>query len=170
LTNDENKIQLTKLILSVWSNDEFDANCQKRKDIVISEGHAHCLESDDQQHTRVQEIQFLYSNQEETDSRVVLYYKYAHDQGYENVRVCSPDSDVFFILLHHTPTLSCTILFDTGCDNNKRLINMTELVAKFIQEYCTALTALHVFTHCDSTSAFKGIGKVKPIKILQTYP
>ena len=47
---------------------------------------------------------------------------------------------------------------------------MTELVADFTQEYYTALTALHAFTRCDSTSAFKGNGKVKPIKLLQKHP
>ena len=32
---------------------------------------------------------------------------------------------------------------------------------------CTALMSLHAFTHCDMTSAFKGVGKVRPIKLLQ---
>ena len=31
---------------------------------------------------------------------------------------------------------------------------------------CTALLSLHAFTRCDSTSAFRGIGKVRPIKRL----
>ena len=114
-----------------------------------------------------EQIQSLYSNQEETDSRVVLYCKYAQDNGYEYVRVRSPDSDVFFVLLHHVTPLSCNIIFDTRTGNNKRLINMTNFVENLTQEYCTTLTALHAFTHCDSTSAFKGIGKVKPIKVMQ---
>ena len=32
---------------------------------------------------------------------------------------------------------------------------------------CSALLGLHSFTGCDTTSAFRGIGKVKPIKMLQ---
>ena len=47
---------------------------------------------------------------------------------------------------------------------------MTNFVENLAQEYCTALTALHTFTHCDSISAFKGIGKVKPIKVMQKNP
>jgi hypothetical protein len=35
------------------------------------------------------------------------------------------------------------------------------------QELCTARLGLHVFTRYDTTSAFKGIGKVKSIKTLQ---
>ena len=30
--------------------------------------------------------------------------------------------------------------------------------------------ALHAYTRCDTTSAFKGIGKVKPIKVIQKMP
>jgi hypothetical protein len=33
-----------------------------------------------------------------------------------------------------------------------------------------SILGLHAFTRCDTTSAFKGIGKVKPIKTLQKSP
>ena len=29
---------------------------------------------------------------------------------------------------------------------------------------------MHAFSHCDSTSADKGVGKIKPIKLLQKLP
>ena len=171
LTNDENKLQLTRLVLRVWSDDEVADKYKNRKLILIAEGHAYSFKSDDQtQHTIVQELTSLYSNQEETDSRVVLYCKYAREHGYEHVRVHSPDTDIFFILIQHAKTLPCTIYFDTGTGNNKRLINITELVADYTQEYCTALTAVHAYSHCDSTSAFKGVGKIKHVKILQKLP
>ena len=32
------------------------------------------------------------------------------------------------------------------------------------------MLALHAYTRCDTTSAFKGIGKVKPIRVLQKKP
>ena len=38
------------------------------------------------------------STQEETDSLVILYLKYDKEKEYENVKVRSPDSDVFFYL------------------------------------------------------------------------
>ena len=46
---------------------------------------------------------------------------------------------------------------------------MAVLVKYLKPEYCTAITALHIFTRCESTSVSKGIGKLKPIKMLQTY-
>ena len=38
------------------------------------------------------------------------------------------------------------------------------------QLYCSALLGLHAFSGCDSTSAFKGKGKVKPMKVMQQKP
>jgi hypothetical protein len=78
---------------------------------------------------------------------------------------------MFFILLHYALELQgVTILFDTGTGNKKRLIDITKLAQQYQQELCTARLGLHAFTRCDATSAFKGIGKVKPIKTLQMSP
>jgi hypothetical protein len=63
-----------------------------------------------------------------------------------------------------------TILFDTGTGNKNRLIDITKLAQQYQQELCTPLLGLHAFTRFDTTSAFKGIGKVKPINTLQKSP
>ena len=55
----------------------------------------------------------MYSNQEETDTKIILYCAYAQQQGYDAVQIRSPGSDVFFIALHHALNLEITILFDT---------------------------------------------------------
>ena len=47
------------------------------------------------------------------------------------------------------------------------MINITDLAKANSPDYCTSLMALHAYSGCDTTSAFKGIGKVKPIKILE---
>jgi len=62
------------------------------------------------------------------------------------------------------------ILFDTGTGNKQRLINITELAEGYTQNHCTALMCLHAYTRCDTTSAFKGVGKVRPLKTLQKTP
>ena len=45
------------------------------------------------------------------------------------------------------------------------MTNLSELAKTYTQEHSTELLGLHAFIECDSTSAFKGIGKKKPIKI-----
>jgi len=171
LTNDENKTQFISLLCTVWSSPANASKLQGRSVILICEGTAYQLTSEDGETTEKKEIETLRSTQEETDSRVVLYCMYGKDKGYQYIRIKSPDSDVFFILLHYALTLKdVVILFDTGTGNKQRLINITELAEGYTQNHCTALMCLHAYTRCDTTSAFKGVGKVRPLKALQKTP
>ena len=80
----------------------------------------------------------------------------------------SPDSDLFFILLHYVLDLQpLEILLDTGMGYHRRLINISELASGFGQEFCTVLLAFYVFTGEDTNSAFKGKGKITPLKKIQ---
>ena len=74
--------------------------------------HVYLLESEDGMTVRKTKIPEIFSDQEETDTRVILYC--APKQGYETVRIRSPESDIFFILLHHASKFDIKILFDTG--------------------------------------------------------
>ena len=101
---------------------------------------------------------------------MVLYSMYGAKLGYENVRIKSPDSDIFFILLHHAFEIKSNILFDTGSGNKKRLINVSKKARELGQSQCSALLSLHGLTGCDTASSFKSIGKVKPLKVLKKFP
>ena len=77
------------------------------------------------------------SDQEETDTRVILYCLHARTNGFKNV-VRSPDSDILFILLSYIHDLNgITVFFETGKKNKKRLLNITKLADS--DEYCKAL-------------------------------
>ena len=100
--------------------------------------------------------------------RIVLYCDHGRNRGYWYIRVKSPDSDVFFILLYYaTKMTDVTVLFDTGTGNKKRLINITAMAKEIPELRAEALLALHAYCGCDTTSAFKGIGHLKPLKILK---
>ena len=64
------------------------------------------------------EIHSLQSNQEETDTRIVICIKYAEDQGFKSVVVRTLDTDVFFILLFHAHDLEITIYVDIGTEKS----------------------------------------------------
>ena len=64
--------------------------------------------------SKMTEVPELQSSQHETDTRVVLYCNYAADKVYDYVKVRSPDSDNFFILLYYAADFEIRILFDTG--------------------------------------------------------
>lgn len=162
LTNEENKVQFIRLILKQWSGDKYASKLQGRKVIFICEECAY-LTSGDGLTTRKTEIPLLRSSQEETDTRVVLYSQYAANEHYTNVRIKSPDSDLFFILLHFAGTMGINILLDTKIQRKSRLINGTQTAAELGQEKCTAVLGLHGFTGNDATSAFRGKGKLLPL-------
>ena len=133
---------------------------------MIANDKSTLLTTRDKETIQKTEIPSLVSTQEETDTRVVLYAKYAQEHGYDYAQINTPDSDIFFILLHYAASLSPTkILYKTGSGNNKMLINISELAESYGEDYSTSLLAYH--THCDQTSAFKGKGKVRPLSILE---
>ena len=148
LCNEENKEQLIGPMHTCWSELVQD----DRRVLLIKNGEAFDI-------AKEEHIPDLRSNQEETDSRVVLYLIDAAEQGYQYARVRSPDSDIFWILLYHVRKIDITILFDAGHGNKKRLINIKNLSKHYTEQMCEAMLALHAFTGCDSVSSFKGYWK-----------
>jgi hypothetical protein len=117
----------------------------------------------------VSDIPELLSDQEETDSRVVLYLNHAVNLKFKSAVVRTPDTDIF-ILLHHSHSINLTIFLDTGIGKHRQIVNVTELGETLGSDYCSTLLGYYVFSGEDCTSAFKGKGKVTPLKKLQKYP
>ena len=113
---------------------------------------------------KVEEIPSIRSNQEETDTPVILYIQYAESLGFPSAVVRTPDSDIFFILLFHAHHFNVIIYLDIGMGKNRRLINMSALSDEMGKDWRTVLLSFYVFTGEDCTSAFKGEGKVAPLK------
>ena len=115
----------------------------------------------------ISEMHSVQSNQEEIDARIVIYIKYAEDQGFKSVVVHTPDADVFFILLFHAHVLEKTIYVDIGTGKKRRVVNVSECN---VSEWCTTLLGFYFFTGEDCTSAFKGKDKVTLLKKLLKTP
>uniref|UniRef100_A0A0L8GQI2 Uncharacterized protein n=1 Tax=Octopus bimaculoides TaxID=37653 RepID=A0A0L8GQI2_OCTBM len=167
LANDENKTQFIQLLLSTWRS-EVSANILTGHEmILICEGKA-CQLTSDGHYTFCQAVHSLKSSQEETDTHVILYCMYAKEQRCKSVCMRSPDSDIFFILLQHARFLEgLQILFETGKSNTQHCIDVTKLAMSSMLVLCSALLSHHAFTRCNSTSAFKGKGKVKGLKVVE---
>ena len=116
------------------------------------------------------EVHEIASNQEESDTRMALYAEYGANMKYKNIKIRTPDSDVFFILLHCSGKIKSKLLLDIGSGNSRRLLNIMSMATELGQKRCTALMNLHAYTGCDTTGAFKGQGKVKWIKLLEKKP
>ena len=146
-------------LLKVWGSDKLAYKLKNRHVICIREGDAFLLSSEDGKKIEITEIQELSSSQEETDSRVIfLYCRYCKNIVYKYIRVKSPDTDLFFILLHYAQSFTeTTVVYETGKGNKKRLINMNNIAEKFSQEECSALLGCMLL---------QGVTPAVPIKVL----
>ena len=124
LQNDLNKKQLFQMLLDVWSSDSVASKYEGGKSIIrVVEGVAHEFTTEFttvSSTVRATQIPSLRSNQNESGTQFVLYLQYAQDKGFESAVIRSPDSDVFFILLHYAKEFTIAIWLDTG----RRLINI----------------------------------------------
>ena len=80
------------------------------------------------------ELHEIYSNQEETDTRVVLYLHYAAALGilrYKSAVVRTTDTDVFAIILLHAHAIKFTVYLDTGSGKHRRLLKRRLLCHSF---------------------------------------
>ena len=171
LQNDDNKLQLVKLLERVWGSHSAAKRLHGRSVFLVNQGVVMHMKSVDGETVHPEEIHELRSNQEETDSRVVLYLHYAKENNYKQAVVSSPDSDIFFILLHHAHQLApLVILFHTGSGSHKRLFNISELADDLGEPHCDALLGLYCFTGEDCNCAFRGKGKIAPIKKMEKKP
>lgn len=171
LTNSENKAQLFTLMRRVWSTNEVARKLVGKPRIFIDAGKAYEITSSDGKSVDVKLIQNLNSDQEETDYRQIIYLFYVKQKGFKYAVVRTSDSDPFFIILHYAVQLRPLIVFlDTGSGTHRRLINITELADDLGEQFCNTLLGYYIFTGEDTNSAFRGKGKVNPLKKLMKKP
>ena len=145
LSSDENKHQLIKLMLNVWQTNLTASHLRNRSLILICEEAAFHLHGTDDKNTNSQKASELKSSQEETDTRVLLCCMYAKQKGYKNVRIRTPDSDIFFICLHYAKTelQGLNVFIDIGNGKNRRLIDVTGYASSLsIGRYSTLLDCM----------------------------
>ena len=91
----------------------------------------------------------LYSNQEETDTRIVLHV------------IQSPDTDVLVLLIYHRPVIHTSeIFFATGQVGKhallKRYIPIHTLYDILHPHQYAVMLPIYCLTGCDTVSAFYG--------------
>ena len=80
----------------------------------------------------------------------------------DQIIIHSPDTDVLLISLCHQQSIDAKLYINPG----SRLISVSAIESKLDADTCQALIGLHVFTGCDSVSAFRNKGKVKVTSLL----
>ena len=172
LSNDKNKMNLTKFLLQEWKTNKFAPKLHGRTIMFVCEDTCTKLTSVDGLTTLSEQVLELCSDQEEADTKIILHCLHIGQNSPQDscITVRSPDTDVFILLLRYADKVTQKILFDTGVSNKRRLVDIKTVAQNVGKEICSALPALHAFSGADATSAFVRKGKLAPLKILKQNP
>ena len=95
-----------------------------------------------------------------------LCAKHAEALGVSVACILTVDSDIAICALYFALQISISVHIESGTSNQRRCIDIRNIVSEIREEACLALPALHLFTGNDYTGAFYGTGKVKALNIL----
>ena len=74
------------------------------------------------------DMSYLKSDQEEADTKIVLHALDATASGATEIRIHSPDTDVFILCLRRYPDICQNTVFVTGKGQNYREINLQPII------------------------------------------
>jgi len=89
-----------------------------------------------------------------------LHAAHTADLGASAVIIKSSDSDVAVITLSVSYQINTQLIFRTGTQHRTRYLDLSAIGQALGQKVCSTLPGYHVFSGCDSTSAFTGWGNV----------
>ena len=172
MSNANNKTQLIKLLLEQWKTEKYAAKLLNRSIYYVCAENVYSLTSENSTTVSLHPEERLFSDQEETDTRIILH---CLDISRSLPQTCiiiirSPDTDVLMLLLKYCKQIKTQILFDTGMGNKRCLLNVNDIYKNKGEDICSVLPALHCFTGCDTTSAFVRRGKMFPLKLVERKP
>ena len=163
LQNGQNKNSLIKFFNDYWSKPSSRHKLAD-KELYIACG-AKCYKVTA---NSVQEVVELSSEQEEADTRLLLHAKHAATPHVKAIIISSEDTDARMLCISFAHAIPVPIFQQCVLQHHARYIDISKIASALGEDVCKALLGLHAFTGCDSVSAFAGIGKVRPLKLLRS--
>ena len=105
------------------------------------------------------DMSYLKSDQEEADTKIVLHALDATANGATEIRIHSPDTNVFVLALRRYPDLCQNTVFVTGKGDTYRTIKLQPIVRALGPLKTAALPSFHALTGADNTGSFAKKGK-----------
>jgi len=116
----------------------------------------------------VQQVIELSSGQEEAETRLLLHAKHAATPHVKAVTISSEDTDVRILCISFAHVIPVPIYQRCVSQHQARYVDISKIAGVLGKKVSKALLRLHAFTGCDSMSAFAGIGKARPLKLLRS--
>ena len=101
----------------------------------------------------------LQSKEQEPHTKILLHAPHATTHGTTEIRIHSPDTDVFILSLRQYPDLCENVSFVTGMGQN-RVIKLEPIVQALARAKTAALPAFPAISRADNTGSFSGNGKL----------
>ena len=92
----------------------------------------------------------LCSTQVEADTRMMLHAFHASKNGYENIIICSEDTDVLILSLAFCGDIPATLYQRFTTQSRTRFLNVNEIALSLGSNICKNLPSLHAITGCDT--------------------
>ena len=165
----KNKESLVTFLLQEWkSNVKVYATRLLKRHLFVTNGSSCALLSsvDGATSIEVQAVPELDCTHEEADTRLLLHAAHAAANGYSNVALRSPDTDVAVLAYSIRYDIDAHLYFKTGTKARTRIISIDQLTACHGKTVCRAHPSLHALIGCDSTSAFIGRGKKSALALM----
>ena len=157
LSNADNKVNLINYLFKKWIA-SFSSKLQEGQIVYFANLDGTTMEVQKDHSNQVE----LKSDQEEADSKMLVYCKYLLCHPLTRIILSSPDTDVLVICCYHQ-TCCLTMLqefwFKTGVANRRRYIPVHEISSNLGSSFTKMLPAFHTITGCDSVSSLNGVGK-----------
>ena len=96
---------------------------------------------------------------EEADTRLLLHVAQGFRCGFDKVIIRTVDTDVVILSIANFHQLCLTELWISFGAGKHHYIPSHQIAVNLGEEKCRDLTFFHVFTGCDTVSAFSGKGK-----------
>ena len=106
------------------------------------------------------DMQYLDSNQEEADTKLLLHAVDATVSGPTRIDIVSPDTDVFVLAMRRHADLCEDTRFVTGRGQRHRKIPLCSKVCALGPARIAVLPGFHAWSGADVTGSFAGKGKL----------
>ncbi|XP_070581399.1 uncharacterized protein [Ptychodera flava] len=164
LASGKNKESLLLFLFESWK--EYESECLQGITMYVTKGELCYRLRSANGVMDVTEIPELQCDHEEADTRLLLHAQHASRVGeVDNIVIRSPDTDVFMLAVSCAHQLQGQLILHQTSTNGQ-IIHINKVVEALGDRTAEALVGLHVFSGCDSVSAFKGKGKKKMANML----
>ena len=162
LKGPQNKNEFIKFITSKWRKKNYCASLQY-KELFLAWGEE-CWKVPSTGSTKTYSLS---TTQEEADTRMILHFKMAELEGYQNVVIFSKDTDVFVFAVCVASVSNITMYQKREKAARSCFANISTMSNATDSRLSNCLPGLDAYTGCDTVSAFAGKGKLKSWKLLQ---